>query len=302
MIKSSSFAIQFAVPLLLAIAFGTKSAAQARPVPTINQQKKHEIKSKINGHVYPVFVSLPKNYSKTDTVHYPVFYILDGNSGFPVAHAARQMLDLVGAIEDIIIVGIGYEWDKSYQPWFTTRWNDLTPTADTKADTSQQYLGALSLPKGSLNSGGTERFITILKTEIISFVQKEYKANEDRGLYGHSLGGLFAAYCLLKEPGLFRRYAISSPSVWWDNRKILDIEKSFSANNQGLNAQVFLSVGSLEGDMMVSGMNALGDALKSHSYNGLSLTTQVFDGETHFSVFSSSVSKAIRVLYPVKRK
>jgi len=302
MIKSSSFAIQLAVPLLLGIIFNSKSAAQARPVPTINQQTKHEIKSKINGHVYPVFVSLPKNYSKKDTVHYPVFYILDGNSGFPVAHATRQMLDLVGALEDVIIVGIGYEWDRSFQPWFTNRWNDLTPTADGKADTSQQYLGALNLPNGSLKSGGTERFIAILKTEILPFIQMEYKTTEDRGIYGHSLGGLFAAYCLFKEPEMFRRYAISSPSVWWDNRKILDIEKSFSSYSKELNAQVFLSVGSLEGDMMVSGMNALSDALKVHNYNGLSLTTAVFDGETHFSVFASSVTRAIRVLYPIKRK
>ena len=273
--------------------------AQTRTVPTINQQKEHRFTSKLNNILYPIFVSLPKNYSKTDTVHYPVLYVLDGNSNFPIAHATRQMLDLVGAIEDVIIVAIGYEWDKSYQPWFTRRWNDLTPTTDGKADTSQQYLGALNLSKGSLASGGAERFITILKTEIFPFIQKEYKTNDDRGIFGHSLGGLFAAYCLFTQPGLFKRYGISSPSVWWDNRRILDIENSFSSRTRVLDAKVFLSVGSLEGEMMVSGMNTFADVLKAHNYEGLSLTTQVFDSETHFSVFPSSVSRAIRVLYPI---
>jgi len=302
MIKSISSPIQLVFPLVLIIIFSNKLVAQSRSIPTINQQKEHRIKSKVNGISYSVFVSLPKNYSKTDTTHYPVLYLLDGNSGFPVAHATRQMLDLAGALEDFIIVAIGYEWEKSYQPWFATRWNDLTPTSDTKTDTSRNYLGLLNMPKGTLISGGAARFLSVLKSEIFPFIQKEYKTTDDRGIYGHSFGGLFATYCLLTEPGLFQRYGISSPSLWWDNRKMLDIEKSFSLTNRTVNARVFLSVGGGENEAMISGMKAFADALKEHNYNGLSLTSQVFDAETHFSVFPASVSRAITVLYPAKTK
>lgn len=35
------------------------------------------------------------------------------------------------------------------------------------------------------------------------------------GLYGHSYGGLFVLYTLLKQPHLFRHYIAASPSLWW---------------------------------------------------------------------------------------
>jgi predicted alpha/beta superfamily hydrolase len=50
-------------------------------------------------------------------------------------------------------------------------------------------------------SGGTAKSLEVLKTEIIPFVDKCYKNNSDRGITGHSMGGLFTAYCLLNSDG-----------------------------------------------------------------------------------------------------
>ena len=36
--------------------------------------------------------------------------MLDGNYWFPVAHSARYLLDFGNEIEQVIIVGIGYNW------------------------------------------------------------------------------------------------------------------------------------------------------------------------------------------------
>lgn len=41
---------------------------------------KHIIKSSFNNKSYQLNVSLPKNYSATDTLHYPVLYVLMENS------------------------------------------------------------------------------------------------------------------------------------------------------------------------------------------------------------------------------
>jgi predicted alpha/beta superfamily hydrolase len=59
-----------------------------------------------------------------------------------------------------------------------------------------------------------------MKTEIVPFVDKNYKTNSDRGIFGH-LWGLFAAYCLVNSDGYFTRFGISSPALWWDNEKLL---------------------------------------------------------------------------------
>jgi predicted alpha/beta superfamily hydrolase len=65
------------------------------------------------------------------------------------------------------------------------------------------------VPKGGLISGGADKFLTSMKTEIVPFVDKNYKTNSDRGIFGHS-GGLFAAYCLVNSDGYFTRFGISS--------------------------------------------------------------------------------------------
>jgi predicted alpha/beta superfamily hydrolase len=39
--------------------------------------------------------------------------------------------------------------------------------------------------------------------------------------FGHSFGGLFAAYCLVNSDGYFTRFGISSPALW-DNEKLLN--------------------------------------------------------------------------------
>ena len=58
------------------------SIAQTSEVPVINQKQEHVLQSKINGNTYFLSVSLPMHYSKTDTTHYPVLYMLDGDIAF----------------------------------------------------------------------------------------------------------------------------------------------------------------------------------------------------------------------------
>jgi predicted alpha/beta superfamily hydrolase len=73
------------------------------------------------------------------------------------------------------------------------------------------------VPKGGLISEEQINF-TSMKTEIVPFVDKNYKTNSDRGIFGHSFGGLFAAYCLVNSDGYFTRFGISSPAPWWTMR------------------------------------------------------------------------------------
>jgi predicted alpha/beta superfamily hydrolase len=52
-------------------------------------------------------------------------------------------------------------------------------------------------PKEPINLEEQLNFLNLLKTEIIPFVDKNYKTNSDRGIAGSSLGGLFTAYRLV---------------------------------------------------------------------------------------------------------
>ncbi len=278
------------------------SVLMAQAGPVINEQKKHLLKSGINRADYHLSVSLPKHYAPAEATRYPVLFILDGGLGFPVAHAARTGFDMFGDIEDLIIVAIEYEWEKSLSPWFVNRSRDYTPSKDAVFESNPGYAKLFGFPEGSLVTGGGPIFLDVIRKEIIPFVDKNYKTTKDRGISGHSFGGLFVGYCLLTVPDLFQRYGINSPSFWWNKKEMFGLEKEFSKRTQSLPVKVFMSVGSLEGNAMTPVMTAFADSLKSRNYQGLSLTTHIFEGETHMSVVPAMISRTLRVLYPAKKK
>jgi pimeloyl-ACP methyl ester carboxylesterase len=71
-------------------------------------------------------------------------------------------------------------------------------------------------------SGGAAAFLTCLEQEIIPLVDRTYRTDPaDRGLLGHSLGGLFALYTLIERPGLFQRIVSASPAADWDHSVLL---------------------------------------------------------------------------------
>ena len=260
----------------------------------IQATKRHIIKSDFNHKSYQLHVSLPKKYSEQDTLHYPVLYVLDGKFSFNSMSSIRAVLELGKEIRDIIIVAIDVS-SVTDADWLASRYNDFTPSSIPQADTLWSKI--MKIPEGKLRSGGAELFLNTLQKEMIPFIDKQYKTTADRGLSGHSLGGLFAGYCLLKKPDLFKRYGINSPSFWWNNNEMLRYENNYANENTELSANVFFSVGGSEDDMMLAPFNAFTNSIKNHNYKGLSMTVKIFDDETHLSAVPAGGSRTLKVLY-----
>jgi predicted alpha/beta superfamily hydrolase len=252
----------------------------------------HSIESKINKRSYELYVSLPKGYSAKDSLLYPVLYYLDGALLYYTFHGTRIVLDLDREIEKVIIVGIGSS-ETEIRSWFDNRHTDYSPSYSKESDLKYNT---------KTKSGGASKFLAVLKNEIIPFVDAHYKSNDNRGLVGSSLGGLFTAYCLVKEPKLFNRYGINSPALWWQDKEVLKMEKSFPKQNSELNIRVFASVGALDPAVdMEKNMIAFCKSLRSSNYKGLEVSSKVFDGETHMSVIAAQVSRTLTSLYGVKK-
>jgi hypothetical protein len=64
-----------------------------------------------------------------------------------------------------------------------------------------------------------------------------------------------------------------------------------------LKATVFLSAGSLENDGTTENMKKMSDVLQSRNYQGLTIDSYVFPGESHRSCIPSAIMKAFKVLY-----
>jgi predicted alpha/beta superfamily hydrolase len=279
------------------IAFGQKLAPKERIFAP-----DHTITSTITGKDYQLYLSFPKNYSTKDTITYPVLYVLDGMNASRIISGIRPFMHVGNQLEDVIIVGIGSGLDRL--SWYHNRYNDYTTSVSIPRDEAKGLWGKkFDLPEGTFKSGGAAKFLKIIKTEIAPYLDKNYKTDADRGITGHSLGGLFAAYCLVNSDGYFTRFGISSPSLWWDNEKLLNQAVAQFTENKIWDlpqTKVFISVGDQENSNMVPTMMKFSKYLEDSNYENIDLKWKIFDEENHISVFPASLSKTINTLYSKK--
>lgn len=249
------------------------------------------VHSSIINRDYKVSVSLPEEYDAKSNTKYPVLFVLDGNSYFATTVQSYRVQRIGNDVPPLVIVGIEYPTLRRDE-WLVRRAGEFTHTK--VADFDKSYTEQNGIP---VTSGEGETFMRVINEEIIPMIEKQYPVSSDRALFGHSLGGLFATNSLLDKNRTFSRYIISSPSLWWDDKVAFKWAEAYDNENNALDATVMLSVGSLEGPQMVPPMEQMGIVLKAGNYQGLDITTHVFDNETHLSVQPATLSRGLRVIY-----
>jgi predicted alpha/beta superfamily hydrolase len=218
-------------------------------------------------------------------------YVTDGVAMFPMVVSTAAMMILLAELPEMIVVGIGHHigpvWGNlaAMQKWGVAKTKHLTPTM---------------VPEGAGTvGGGAEKYLRFICEELIPLIDSKYATNpENRTLLGHSLGGLFTLYALFQHPETFNRYIAGSPSLWWDNGVLFKYEREFAEGRSGLAAKVFISVGFLEPEYMVTRVKQMADTLKSRNYNGLELTHALLDGETHMSCIGHAMNLGLQLIFP----
>lgn len=243
----------------------------------------------------------------------PVVYVLDGNLTFFLAAPIARSYELmaIGHFPSVIVVGIGYA-DANPLEVMSRRMLDLSPTGSPGEGPVATGLSPAAARHGL---GGAPAFLDALRDEVIPEVERRFPCDpSDRTLAGWSLGGLFGLHVLFSEPELFRRYALVSPSIWWDGGHILGREEAWSADHEDLAAEVFLGVGEREetstsrawppmpADVaadarMVSNVHVLRERLQSRGYPSLRVSSAVLPDEHHTSVFPAAFGLALRHLH-----
>jgi predicted alpha/beta superfamily hydrolase len=232
---------------------------------------------------FDIYVSLPDGYD-TSTASFPVIYYMDANlrSGREFRNAvynARQKGKSLNAIS----IGIGH-----FGNYRELRRRDLiTPFVKAAGD---------SLISDEDNFGHCEEFYRFMQYELIPFVEKEYRCDSNRSWVGHSLGGLFAFYCLFKHQPLFKNYVALSPALWINYSNIYDFEKKYFQQSTTLNATVYLCSGSWERlNKILTSARQMKDTLDKRKYSGLNFVYKEYEGETH----NSEVPVALAEILPV---
>jgi predicted alpha/beta superfamily hydrolase len=247
-------------------------------------------------------VGLPPNYSQENT-KYPVVYVTDAGSNFSGLMSSLPLMQLVNDLPHFILIGIDYKSKKSNDS-MSLRNRDLTPTNDLIWMSGQKEMYKIFGDLPEAEPGGAKEFLEFIDHKVKPLINDKYHVNSSDQTYcGFSLGGLFGLFTLFTSPKSFNRYVIGSPSIWWDNKHILQIEKEYSKNNKELPAKIFMSAGDLEeeGDSdafrMVTNIKSLSKTLKKRNYEGLTIKTVILEDETHCSAVAATLNRGLRSVF-----
>ncbi len=222
---------------------------ESPPRITLERTEIRLLHSEIVGQDFELYVSLPNNYSKSNT-NYPVIFVLDPYRDFLIMKGISDVLASSQIIPEVILVGIGYggEGFNAFINYALGRLRDYTPVQDTaKEEWSRKAAENLGIDDINIISGGSPSFLEFIRKELFPFMESNYHINsKDRMLSGYSDGGLFGLYVLFHDPDLFDKYLIGSPSIYYKDGILLEYESNYATTHEDLKAEVFMSSGELE--------------------------------------------------------
>ncbi|MCM3869080.1 MAG: alpha/beta hydrolase-fold protein [Pyrinomonadaceae bacterium] len=248
--------------------------AQAPAIPGVTTLK---LKSEVLGEERTILVRTPAGY-ETGNQRYPVLYMTDGDAHIGHTAATIQFLSQNGRMSELIVVGITN----------TDRTRDLSPThvKTTNPD------GKLQFP----TSGGSDKFLKFIETELIPDIEKRYRVAPYRILAGHSLGGLFAVHAMLARPELFNSYIAVSPALQWDNQAEVKRAEDFFKTRKELDRTLYFSLGNEPGPIE-DAFHQFKQVIAKNQAKGFEWEAQEMADEDHGSVVLRSHYFGLRKVY-----
>lgn len=254
--------------------------APAHPPHTIGNSELRVLPRNAAGRHYQLSIGLPASYAKETARRYPVVYVTDGYWDFQKLDAIRGSLVFDKVVPEFIIVGLGYAGENlnhgSLRNW------ELSPV----------QMG------GNPESGHAADFLKTIETEIIPFVEREYRADPaHRVLAGASLGGLFTLYSMYTKPDLFQGYIAVTPAVVLGNDWLLAYEEKFVQAGGQLKGRLYTTMGENEGVGFLGGILRHNARVQSRKYPGLAYEFRIIDGERHAGMQLESYTRGLRFIF-----
>lgn len=153
------------------------------------------LQSKEIGRTYHVYVRLPEGYDPSAAKRYPVVYLLDGDSLFPMLAPTHLFLTYDEKLPEAIVVGIAYG---GFDPSVNKRDIDFIPPASD----------------GKPGQDGAPKFHRFLENELLPDIEQRYRIDPARRvLVGQSRSGYFVLWSALHAPDVFWGRIASNPAT-----------------------------------------------------------------------------------------
>ena len=168
----------------------------------------HRIRSSVYGNEQTITVRLPRGYGDAPERRYPVLFSVDGgpDQDFELLAGIAAEAEHSTSYEPFILIGIKTE----------DRYSQLTP------EMTRLPIARLRENFGErMKPGGAVTFRQYLERDVIPWATGRYRTGR-KILTAASLGGLFVLDTFLQRPEMFDDYIALTPSVWWDDGRIVD--------------------------------------------------------------------------------
>ena len=240
--------------------------------------------SKVLGYEYDLWVSLPDNYDSTK--NYPVLYLLDAEWRFDITRSLVRELAINDRCPQHIIIGIPQiDWPHRLM---NLTFTDSKINAHNEPDTINPMA-----PKES--SGGGDKFLHFLETEVMSFANTRYSTNGFNVLMGHSLSGYFAAYTMFKS-NLFHAFQIYDASTWYNASDVVHQLRKHLPKDKKATAFVGYAKG---GEPLDAYFTKANDSLclLFDQFDGIRSASKFYTEEYHNSMYMFGVIDGMSFLY-----
>lgn len=239
--------------LIIGYCNNSHAVVQEQNPTNINTVESLSLHSKILQEKREFWVKLPEQYYSNKNENYPVIYILDGVS------LQENIITVYNNywghfMPHCILVGIRNQ---------NTRKRDLTlSSSDTPATWSPDQ-----------KTGGAEKFTEFIASELIPYIDSNYKSSPYRTLIGHSYAGLFTINAFLNHTQLFTNYLAIDPSLHWADQKLVKL------------AETKLKTGNFKGKSLFMSMASE----QLHIFDETVTFENVSKDKTEFTLFSRSI-------------
>ena len=162
-----------------------------------------------------VHIYLPEDYETATGRRYPVIYAVGETRGF------KEMAGMLDGLTHyrpimppvILVVLATVAEDGKQIPVY-----DMTPNSN--ADTILRFV----------------------ETELIPYIDKNYRTHPYRILEGGGLTAVFGLYTLMKRPGLFKAHVAATPYLFRDDSALITMASEFFKREQELPTFLYLSI------------------------------------------------------------
>ena len=301
------FAIQSALVLLCAASFAcpqTLANPQLPSIPGARANMRLLEPSAVRGakftYDHEITVALPASYDAAPERKYPVLWVLDAPLMLRMVVGILDTLVIGNHAPEMIVIGVGSRSEDGLAG-IGRRVMDFSPSGPDYFPPGESGVAWQALAPLPEYPHRADDFLAFLVDDLRPKLEAKYRFSGEHALFGHSAGGMFAAYALFQRPGAFDKMIIGSPYLQGVRGAVFMAEAAYATRAKDLDVTLFLGAGDREVDEyflaisgIVSSMARFSETLRLRQYPSLKLETRIFTGEDHYTVVPRIVSEGIR--------